>query len=57
MDFHLQITDPVLAVRERAFTLMSDTFMSAIGMVRVAATALRESDERLAKWEGDGADL
>ena len=55
MDLHLQITDPCLPVRERAFTLMSQTLLEAIGMVRTASTALREGDERLARWEEDGA--
>jgi hypothetical protein len=52
---HFQRTDPVQAVRETAFTRMSDALLSAIGMVQVAATALHEMEQRLAKWEGDGA--
>lgn len=55
MDLHLQITSPVQAVREQAFSLMSQTLLGAISMVRAAATALRERDEWLMLWEGDGA--
>ncbi len=55
MELHLQITHPVLDVRQKAFTLMSDVLLGAIGMVRSAGAALRERDERLAQWEGDGA--
>ena len=55
MELHLQITGPCLPVRERAFTLMSQTLLEAIGMVRAASTALREGDKRLARWEEDRA--
>ena len=55
LNLHLQITDPVLDVRQKAFTLRSDALLGAIRMVRVAAAALAERDERLAQREGDGA--
>ncbi len=55
MELHFQITDPVQAVREKAFTLMWQTLLEAIEMVRSASTALREGDERLERWKEDGA--
>lgn len=56
LELHFQITDPVLAVRERAFTLMSHLLLEAIGTVRTASAALRERDAQLAKGDKWGTE-
>ena len=55
LELHYQITDPIYAVRQMAFSSMSENLCLAIQMVRAAGLALRERDLKEMWWDGDGA--